>query len=83
MRPVRRSNGIGAAGLTLSILSFFLGWIPVIGPVMWFLGLLFSFIGLFKSPRGGAIAGMIISCIGVVMAMCLASILGVAFAGLF
>lgn len=55
------SNGIGTAGFILSLISLVLSWIPGIGWVVWFLGALFSFIGLFKSPRGMAIAGFIIS----------------------
>lgn len=57
----RKSNGLGVAGFILAIIALFLGWIPVIGWVIWILGLLFSFIGIFKAPRGLAIAGLIIS----------------------
>ncbi len=57
----RRTNGLGAAGFVLALIGFLLCWTPVLGWVIWLLGLLFSFIGLFKSPRGLAIAGFIIS----------------------
>ena len=59
----QRSNGIGTAGFIFSLI----GWIPVVGWLFWFLGALFSFIGLFKSPRGLAIAGFIISFIDIII----------------
>lgn len=65
--PDKQSNGIGTAGLVFAILGLFLGWIPVLGWIIWFFGALFSFIGLFKSPRGCAIAGFIISFIGLII----------------
>jgi hypothetical protein len=34
---------------------------------VWFLGALFSFIGIFKKPRGLAIAGLVISFIGIII----------------
>ena len=60
-QPVRQKNGFGNAGLVLSILGLALFWIPLVNLVLWFLGLLFSFIGVFKRPKGKAIAGLIIS----------------------
>ena len=56
-----KTNGIGTAGFVLALLALFLGCIPVLGWICWFLGLLFSFIGVFKEPKGSAIAGLIIS----------------------
>jgi len=61
------SNGIGTAGFVLSLISLFLGWIPFIGWLLWVLGVIFSFIGVFKKPRGLAIAGLIISFIGIIL----------------
>lgn len=63
----KQSNGIGTTGLVFAILGLFLGVIPILGWVIWFLGLLFSFIGMFKSPRGCAIAGFIISIIWLIV----------------
>lgn len=57
----RKSNGLGTAGFILAVLSVFIGWIPLIGWLVWILGAIFSFIGLFHQPRGLAIAGVIIS----------------------
>ena len=64
---VQKSNGIGTAGFVFSIAALFLGWIPVIGWMIWLLGAIFSTIGIFKSPRGLSIAGLIISFIGFIL----------------
>tara|TARA_B100000683_G_scaffold272030_1_gene314384 strand:+ start:562 stop:849 length:288 start_codon:yes stop_codon:yes gene_type:complete len=63
----KKSNGIGTAGFVLAIIALFLGWIPLLGWIMWLLGLIFSFIGVFKSPKGLSIAGLIISFIGIII----------------
>ena len=60
-------QGIGTAGFVFALLGILLSWIPVVDFVIWFLGLLFSFIGLFKSPRGLAITGFILSIIGIII----------------
>ena len=60
----KESNGTGMAGFVLSIMGLFLGWIPVFGWIVWFLGIILSFIGVFKRPKGFAIAGLVISLIG-------------------
>lgn len=62
-----RSNGLGTAGFVFALLSFFFCWAPFINFVLWFLGALFSFIGLFKRPRGLAITGFIMSFIGIII----------------
>ena len=64
---VKKSNGLGTAGFVLALISLVCSWIPGVGWVTWFLGLLFSFIGVFKSPRGLAIAGLIISLIDIII----------------
>lgn len=63
----KQSNGIGTAGFVLAIIAIFLGWIPVLGWIIWLLGLIFSFVGIFKKPKGLAIAGLVISLIGVIL----------------
>lgn len=63
----RGSNGLGTAGFVFSILAFFVCWVPILDFVIWFLGALFSFLGLFKRPRGLAIAGFILSFIGIII----------------
>ena len=62
-----KSNGMGTAGFILALLALLVSWVPVLDIIVWFLGALFSFIGLFKAPRGLAIAGFIISFIGIII----------------
>lgn len=63
--PVRKGNSIGTAGFTLAIIAFCLDLIPVVGiffgGIIWLLGAIFSVIGIFRKPRGLAIAGTCIS----------------------
>ncbi len=72
----RRSNGLGTAGFVIALIALFLSWIPVFGWILWFLGFLFSFIGVFKSPRGLAIAGLVISLVDLILLM-------IVYAGIF
>ena len=65
-QPVSRKNGISTAGLVLSIVGLALCWVPIVNVILWFLGFLFSFIGVFKRPKGKAIAGLIISVVSIV-----------------
>ena len=73
-----QSNSIGLAGFILAILSLFLGWVPFLGWISWLLGAVFSFIGVFKKPKGFAIIGLVISFIGVIILI----LLGVGLAAL-
>ena len=57
----RRSNSMGIVGFIFALVSIFCGWIPIAGWIVWLVGAVFSFIGLFSRPRGLAIAGVIIS----------------------
>ena len=54
-------NSLGTAGFTLSLVALVLGWFPVVGWIVWVLGAVFSGIGIFRKPRGLAIAGVCIS----------------------
>lgn len=63
----KESNGIGTAGFVLALISLFIGWIPVLGWIAWLLGLILSFVGIFKNPRGLAIAGLVISLVGIIL----------------
>lgn len=67
-----RSNGIGVAGFVLALIALFLGWVPGLGWLLWVLGFIFSICGLFKAPRGMAIAGLIISLVDLVFLILLA-----------
>ena len=62
-----KSNGLGTAGFVLALIGLLFSWVPVFGWIVWFLGGLFSFCGLFKAPRGLAIAGLIISFLGLII----------------
>ena len=62
-----KSNGIGTAGFVLALIALFLGWIPFLGWIIWILGAIFSFVGVFKSPKGLSIAGLVISFIGIII----------------
>ena len=77
----RQSNGVGTAGFVLAVVTFFLGWIPVLGWILWLLGLILSSIGMSKQPRGLAIAGFIISLISLVFLIFVMGIIA-AFIGL-
>lgn len=62
-----QSNAVGTAGFVLSIIALFVGWVPVLGWLLWLLGAVLSFVGVFNKPRGFAIAGLVISFIGVIL----------------
>lgn len=62
-----RSNGMGIAGFVLALLSLMFFWTPVLDWILWILGAVFSFIGVFRRPRGLAIAGLCISFVGIIM----------------
>ena len=63
----QKSNGIGTAGFVFALLGIILSWVPLVDVVIWFLGLLLSFIGLFKAPRSLAITGFILSILGIII----------------
>lgn len=62
----RKSNGLGTAGFVLALLALLGCWVPVLNCILWLLGFIFSFIGIFKSPRGLAIAGLCISLVDLI-----------------
>jgi len=63
----QQSNGIGTAGFVLALLAIIFCWVPVLDFILWLLGAIFSVIGLFKAPRGLAIAGTVISFIAIII----------------
>ncbi|MBN2774839.1 MAG: hypothetical protein JXR31_11355 [Prolixibacteraceae bacterium] len=73
----KKSNGLGTAGFVLAIIALFLGWVPVLGWILWVLGLVFSFVGIFKKPRGLAIAGLVISLIVIILLLFVFALLGI------
>jgi len=75
-----KSNGLGIAGFVLAIIALFVGWVPILGWMVWALGLILSFVGSFKSPKGMAIAGLIISLIGIILLLVVLARIGAALA---
>lgn len=71
-----KKNGIGLAGFILALVALFTDWIPVLGWIVWALGAIFSLVGLFKKPRGFAIAGFIISFIGLIILIAVVGAIG-------
>ncbi len=63
----KKGNGLGTAGFVLSLIAFILCWVPILDFILWLLGAIFSVIGVFKAPRGLAIAGCIISGILIIL----------------
>lgn len=74
----KKTNGIGTAGFVLALIAIFLGWVPVLGWILWLLGLIFSIVGIFREPKGFAIAGLVISLIGIIF---LLTVFGAIMAG--
>ncbi len=61
------SNGIGVAGFVIALLGIFFLWLPFINCFLWLFGFVFSFVGLFKAPRGMAIAGFVLSLVDILL----------------
>lgn len=78
-----RSNGIGTAGFVFALLSILFSWAPGVNFIIWFLGLLFSFIGLFRRPRGLATVGFILSIIGIIIIIALIGAIGAFLSDIF
>ena len=66
----RRSNGLGLAGFIVSLVAFFTCF--VLSPV----GLLISFFGLFRRPRGFAFVGFVLGLVGTLVITVVFSIFG-------
>ena len=77
---IKRSNGLGTAGFVLALLGLIFCWVPVLDWILWLLGLIFSFIGVFRAPRGLAIAGLVISCLALILIVAVVGVLGAALA---
>lgn len=73
----KETNGIGTAGFVLALVGLFLGWIPFLGWAIWILGLIFSIIGVTKSPKGLSIAGLIISLVGIILLVLVFGAIGI------
>ena len=62
-----KTNGVGTAGFVLALVGLFVSCIPILGWIIWALGAILSFVGIFKTPRGLSIAGLCISFIGLIL----------------
>lgn len=62
-----KGNGIGTAGFVCALVAVFTCWIPVLGWILWLVGAILSVVGIFREPRGLAIAGTVISFIDVIL----------------
>lgn len=77
-----RANGLGIAGFVMSLITLFLGWIPFFGWISWAVSLVLSFIGMFIKPRGMAVAGFVLSIVGLIFILFLYGLLALAVAEL-
>ena len=62
----KKGNGLGTAGFVHALLALIFCWVPILDWILWLLGLIFSIIGVFKPKKGLAIAGLVISLIGII-----------------
>ena len=69
-------NVVGLVGFILALISLLFDWIPYVGWLVWFLGFLFSFIGMFKKPRAFAVAGFILSLAGLIILLVVIGVIG-------
>jgi hypothetical protein len=63
----KKSNGVGTAGFVLALIGFIFCWVPILDWILWILGAILSIVGCFREPRGLAIAGVVISFIGLIL----------------
>lgn len=84
-QAAKPSNGLGTAGFVIGLIGLVLSFIPLIGVVAWplvILGVIFSAVGVAKASKGRAtnkglaIAGLVVSVIGLVICILQAAIWG-------
>lgn len=83
-QPVPQSNvnGFGIAGFSLAILGVIFCWVPFLNFICWFLGLVFSIVGMcVKKSKALAIAGLIISLVDLIILILIIGFFGLLFAG--
>ncbi len=59
----RAAISAGGIGFLLALIGLLCFWVPWLGVGFWFLGLLFSFAGMFSASRGFAFSGFAVSVI--------------------
>lgn len=74
----KKGNGIGVAGFVLALIGLIFCWVPILNWILWILGVIFSFIGVFKKPKGLSIAGLIISFIWIIIWVAVIGAIGAA-----
>ena len=67
MQGVVQKNGLGTAGFVLALIGVFTSWVPALGWIVWLLGAILSVVGIFRVPRGLAIAGTVLSFIDLIL----------------
>ena len=73
---VERSNGVGTAGFVIALICACLSWLPGVNVFLWFIGLLLSFFGMFKRPRGLAVIGFLISIFDIILIVAILGAIG-------
>ena len=64
----QKPNSIGTAGFVFAAIALFHArGAAVLGWIVWTLGLILSFVGVFRTPKGMAIAGLVISLSGIII----------------
>ena len=76
----RKSNGVGTAGFVIALICACLSWLPGVNAILWFIGRMLSFFGMFKRPRGLAIIGFLISILDIIIIVMILGAIGVMFA---
>ena len=82
-QQLNQTNKIGQIGLILSIAAIIVSFIPFLNFISWLVwigGLVCSIIGLTKKPKGMAIAGLIISLLGIIIMLFLVAMIATALA---
>lgn len=83
--PARPSNGLGTAGFVVGLIGLLFSFLPLIGVIAWplvILGIIFSGIGISKATKGVAtnkglaIAGLVVSIVGLVFCILWAAAFG-------
>lgn len=74
-----KGNSVGLAGFILALIAFVFCWVPVLNWILWILGLILSAVGVFKAPKGLAIAGLCISLVVLIFIIAVVAAIMAAF----
>lgn len=67
MEKAPQKNTMGLVGMIIGIVALVFCWVPIFNWLLALAGLVFSIVGLFKQPKGMAIAGVICSGIALLL----------------